>query len=412
MSLVADYDIETLFNLYGPIIGAIGSALYMSLLGEAHNQRITKVSTHESLLVKLQINTSEFLKARGYLEGLALLKTYVEKVGEETTYHYELYAPRTPNKFFANALLFGTLIKNVGEKEAMRLKMIYEINNETSSGSEISKTFGEVFNPDFNDMAYQQASNNNSDNKDRRTAKIDSEFNFDRFFEALETVSQIKREAIAKKELKEIERLAALYGIDETNAANIVSYLYDANKEKGNRIDLKELAKMLREDTNYRFLTANNNKNNKKNLVSSDSDIANKINLMESVSPKQFLSYLQNGTSPASSDLIIIEGISKKFGLTNSVINVLVAYVLEVNDNILSKAYIEKIAASLAREGITSAYDAMNYLKKIRNGKKKDKATKTTSKISIEEVEPETPEEEDENWEELLKKIGGNNDGN
>lgn len=158
MSLVADYDIETLFNLYGPIIGAVGSALYMSLLGEAHNQRITKVSTHESLLVKLQINTSEFLKARGYLEGLALLKTYVEKIGDETTYHYELYAPRTPNKFFANALLFGTLIKNVGEKEAMRLKMIYEINNETSTGDEISKTFGEVFNPDFNDEVYQRLS--------------------------------------------------------------------------------------------------------------------------------------------------------------------------------------------------------------------------------------------------------------
>ena len=170
---------------------------------------------------------------------------------------------------------------------------------------------------------------------------------------------------------------------------------------------------MLREDTNYRFLTANNKKNTKKQLISSDSDIANKINLMESVSPKQFLSYLQNGTSPASSDLIIIEGISKKFNLPNSVINVLIAYVLETNNNILTKAYAEKIAASLAREGITSAYDAMNYFKKIRNGNKK-KESKSTSKISIEEVEPvnKDDEEEDVSWEELMKQIGGNNDDN
>ena len=54
-----------------------------------------------------------------------------------------------------------------------------------------------------------------------------------------------------------------------------------------------------------------------------------------------------------------------KFKLTNGVINVLVEQTLSTNNNVLSRAYIEKVAASLVREGITTALDAMNYLRDI-----------------------------------------------
>ena len=91
----------------------------------------------------------------------------------------------------------------------------------------------------------------------------------------------------------------------------------------------------------------------------------------------------------------IINDISKKFQLPNAVINALIDYVLATNDNILARALTEKIAASLAREGVTTAIDAMNYLKKIRKrGKKKDPSN-TSSKPSsggneVEEVEEPT----------------------
>ena len=74
----------------------------------------------------------------------------------------------------------------------------------------------------------------------------------------------------------------------------------------------------------------------------------------------------------------------------------LIDYVLTVNNNILSKAYAEKIAASLAREGVTTAIDAMNYLKKIRKrGKKKEPAdssnnSSTSNGNEIEEIEEPT----------------------
>ena len=111
-SLIADYDKETIFNLYQPMIGALGCALYMTLLYEAKNQKITSVSTHEQILIKMQVTTQEFLKARGLLEAVGLLKTFIEGSEEEIkTYRYNLYAPKTPKSFFDNTLLYGMLIK-------------------------------------------------------------------------------------------------------------------------------------------------------------------------------------------------------------------------------------------------------------------------------------------------------------
>ena len=80
--------------------------------------------------------------------------------------------------------------------------------------------------------------------------------------------------------------------------------------------------------------------------------------------PASWLAVLQNGHKPADSDLKILESLSLNLGLPNPVINALVDFVLQKNDNILSKAYIEKIGAALAREGVKTSLDAMTCLPK------------------------------------------------
>ena len=135
--------------------------------------------------------------------------------------------------------------------------------------------------------------------------------------------------------------------------------------------------------------------------------------MFKSKSPKAFLGILQNGTKPALPDLRLIEDIAIKFQLNNGVINALIDYVLTSNNNVLSRALCEKIAASIAREGVQTALDTMNYLKSI-NEKGKTK-TKTTVKIKVQPkvedvvvIEPNTQEEEDDfNWEEVVKQIDG-----
>lgn len=407
-SLIADYDRETIFNLYQPLIGAIASALYFSLVYEAKNQKITSVSTHEQLLVRMQITTQEFLKARGLLEAVGLLKTYLDGAKEDIkTYTYEVFAPKTPKSFFEDTLLYGLLIKYIGEKDANRMKSIYNEDVSEAIGTEISKSFGEEFHPDFTDPVFSKAMKT-SNNRGRKTAKIDSEFNYDRFFETLASISPINKDSLTKKELKEIERLCALYGVDEISAANIVAHLYDSTQSKGNRIDFKQMSEMLQSETNYSFLSSMKRKET--NRVSSDTDLANKINLMETLSPTEYLTVLQNGASPAGSDLRLIEDLSAKFKLTPGVINALIDFVLAANNNVLSRAYSEKIAASLAREGITTVIDAMNYLKKVRKSSKKKPSPKSNIESKndiIENEETPTNEDEDVSWDELINDLKG-----
>lgn len=416
-TLVADYDRETLTNLYQPLVGYGALALYFTLWCEGDMQRVNPVSAHETLLAKMQISVGEFIKARKTLEGVGLLKTYLEDNHGAKIYTYELYAPKTPNEFFSDTLLYGLLINYIGEVDAKKLNQYYSASYKVS-GTDISSSFKEVFRPNFENIAFIKALNN-APALGRNRAKMSLEFTYEKFFSALKEVSQISDKAFSKTELKEIVRLASLNGIDEANAATIVAHYYDPNLEKGKRVDLTKVTKAFQEETNYSYLTSmrGTTSNGKKpNLVSSSGALAQKINIMESVSPKDYLTILQNGTEPALPDLKLLDYLSKKFRLNNSVLNAVIDYTLEKNNNILSKAYCEKICASIARSNIETTVDAMNYLKSISKGGSKkeykeeyipleDKPAKKTTK----ENKPDEKE-----WESLmaeLEEIGDDNDG-
>lgn len=398
-TLIADYDQRTLINLYQPIIGATAVALYNYFVAESENQKVYGPSNHESLLIHMQLSTGEFIDARKMLEAVGLVKSYRSGPEDDIKfYEYHIFAPKTPKAFFDDALLYGILIKYIGEKAAKRLNSVYRLSIKEAEGEEISATFGEVFHPDFSDPVFTKALSSEKA-QGRKVAKIDSEFNYDRFFEALESISQISQTALTKKEIKEIERLATLYGVDEINIASLVASLYDPTQEKGKRVDFKKLSETLQVEVNYAFLSKKTRKG-VVNTISGTSDLANKINLLEKYTPKDYLTVLQNGTKPAIPDLRLVDDLSKQFHLPNGVINALVDFVLHINKNVLSRPLCEKIAASLVREGISTALDAMNFLKKMNNAKKKTtKPVKENPKVTTKENDKV---EEELDWDELM----------
>ena len=407
-SLIADYDNETLTNLYQPIIGYASLAVYFTLVSEAKNQSLTSIISHYQILNRLQMAPGDFISARKKLEGVGLLKTFLEENNGSKIYHYNIFAPKTPYKFFDDTLLFGMLIKAIGDVDANRFKMIYRVNEQEEKGKDISSSFIDAYQPDFNDPSFMKALDR-SNAIGRRSGKINSEFNYDLFFNSLSEISQIKSEAFTKKDMKEIERLSTLNGVNEEEAANAVAEIYDPNAGKGKHIDFDKLAKIFQEQNNYSYLS-NRKKGRSSNKNSGSSELAGKINIMETLSPKDFLSVLQNGSQPASSDLKIVNDLSKKFNLNNSVINAIIDYVLVTNDNILSRGLCEKIGASLAREGITTTIDAMNYLKRVARRMSKTSTPvekKATETIKKEEKTKQTPL----NWDELLDDIDGDDGG-
>ena len=391
-SLVADYDRQILTNLYQPIVGYKAVSLYFTLLSEVDNQKINPIISHKVLFNRMQMNTGDFVDSRKLLEAVGLLKTFVSPLKSNQLYQYELYAPKTPKLFFDNTLLYGMLIKSIGEAEANKLKTIYSLNR-NPEGKEITASFIEVFSPDLDDPAFRKAMEGSGGKiLSRQTAKLLSGFSYELFFKCLEQISQISTSAISKKDMKEIERLATLYGVSEESAAQAVAEIYDPYSPKDKRIDFEELTKIFMDETHYHFLSKNR-ASERNGRVGGDTDLAHKINIMERLSPKDYLSVLQNGTTPALSDLRLINDLSKKFKLPNCVINALIDYVLKVNDNVLSRAFAEKVAASLARENIKTTIDAMNYLKKIKNKGKRNKPVEIVDHSSIRTEEDDEPVE-------------------
>lgn len=415
-SLLADYDRDTLTNLYQPIIGYTALALYFTLWSESVIQKVLSLSTHEQLFLRMKLAPGHFVEARKILEAVGLVKTRLEKVSGGNIYHYELLNPKTPKGFFADTLLYGMLIQVLGEGDAERIKRVYEVNDViTEEGEDISSSFNEVFHPDFEDDSFIIAANSKGNVVGRNKAKIETEFSYEKFFNHLTNISQISERAISKKEMKEVERLASLYGIDEETAAQVVADNYDSSKEKGERIDIDAINEAFISEANYSAILRKHRKKGEK--ISSSSDLARKINLFESKKPIEMLQLLQGGTKVAPSDLKIIEILSKDYGLENGVINVIIDFVLSRNNNVLSRAYCEKIAAGLNREGIVTTIDAMNYLNNVINSRKKNK--KSSSKKEIEKIETkeeiesenESSEELDESWDELFSEEKGGDDG-
>ena len=412
-SLIADYDRDTLSNLYQPMIGYEGLALYMTLWSEANNERISPLCTHEQVFLRMRIPAGAYVEARKYLEATGLLKTFVSQGQDFKIYHYELYAPKSPHGFFDDALLYGMLIKSIGETNANRLKNIYLIEPKQDYGEEITTKFAEMFHPQFNDEAFVEATDGATKVKGRNSGKIKGQFSYEQFFDFMKGISQIKDSAFNKADMKEIERLATLNGVNEEETAKLVNQLYEPDQPKGHRVDYEKLAKAMQEKTDYKYRRGRASQS-EPNLMSGVSDLARKINLMETKSPKDYLSYLQNGTKPATADLKVINDLSKNYHLPNPVINAVVDYVLYKADNVLSRPYAEKVAVSLVRENILTAVDAMNYLKKVD----KKSHNKRTNKSFIKVLETEKKDTKDGDnkdwemdWDRILDEINGGNDG-
>ena len=409
-SLLADYDRDTLTNLYQPIIGFTALALYFTLWSEADAQKVLSFSAHEQLFMRMKLAPGKFIEARKLLEAVGLVSTKLEKVSGGNIYHYTLNAPKTPKGFFEDTLLYGMLIQNLGEADANRTKSLYQIKLADEEGEDISVSFNEVFHPDFKDAAFLSAAGNKDKVIGRNKAKAFTDFSWDVFFEELGKLSQITSKSISKKEMQEVERLSTLYGVDEAVTAEMVANAYDVSKDKGERIDFDVFNEAIRNASNY---TLNRRGRKSKSQINSDTDIANKINLFEKTSPKDILRILQGGTRVASSDLRIIEMLATDYNLSNGVINVIIDFVLSMNKNVLSRAYTEKIAASFNSEGIETTLDAMNYCNSIVNNKpaRKGNSAKAEKSVATTPKKNASSKVSKEEWDALFEESEDKDDG-
>ena len=102
--------------------------------------------------------------------------------------------------------------------------------------------------------------------------------------------------------------------------------------------------------------------------------------IFENTSPYDFLRNKYHGAEPTSRDLQLLEFLAVDLELNPGVINVLIDYVLRINNNKLTRAYVETIAGQWKRMNIETADKAMKTAEKEHKKNKTKVFTKTTNK--------------------------------
>ncbi|MCR5348525.1 MAG: hypothetical protein K6E59_02840 [Bacilli bacterium] len=372
-------DVSALRDFYLPLIGADAFASYFALLGEKGMAK-----KHQSLLGRLNLTPGEFENAMRALEAVGLVRTFVQAQGGANLFVYCLSGPLSASEFQNDIMLAGTLKGKIGAEEYDALCARHQSEEPSSDLEEVTISFPEYFKPAYDPSCYL-----GNGNKKGKGGKARAKTGFDKtlFLRKIEQLG-LRKGGIASDELEQIAKIGALYSIAEQEMASFVFDAIRPNAPYGKKVDVNALSKRCAEAMPFTFYRPEKGESSN---VKSDTVLAEKIRMMDEISPAKFLEIRQGGHKPAFADLKLVERLTLQIGLPSPCVNALLDYVLETNDNALPSAYCEKLAASLVREGCRSARDAMDYLKRSR--KEKRKATpKPTDVDPVDPVIPTTPD--------------------
>mgnify|MGYP004451212819 CR=1 FL=1 len=371
-----------LVKLYQPIIGTVAVNLYFSLWSNLDVSQIISVAyTHHNLMAMMRIKLDDILEAREKLEAIGLLKTYVKK-GSVNNYIYELYSPLEPYEFFDNPILATTLESNIGKNEYNKILNFFTIPQINLKEYEnISKTFSETF--ETTNSLNVEATD------DLRRVKqvdliVDEKISLNNLLELIP--NEILNHRTVTKEIKKlIYNLAYIYDFKEDELAELIS----------NSINDKKMIdkNLLREHCRNYYTFEHNDKptliykNQPEFLRQHLSDTSKKskqIHVFETTSPYDFLTGKNKGATPEKSDLLLIENLMLDYELNPGVVNVLIDYVLRINNNKLTRNFVLKIASQWKRSNIKTASEAMNICKKEIQTKKQTNVKKIKSETKPE----------------------------
>lgn len=406
-SFLNEEDIKVLNMLYMPIIGNLSISLYLTLYNElSMNNFISSENTHYHLMNMLGININMLTCARKHLEGVGLLKTYLNE-GEINSYVYELYSPISAYEFFNHPIFNMVLFNNLGKEEYDKILNYFKMPKiNLKDYKDITMPF---------DMVYESNSLTNFEIQENITKKetlklsFELDFDFDLVVKSMpKSLFNIKCLTKSNKEL--IINLAFLYQFDPLMMADIIKMSLN---EKGcieKEVLRKNARKYYQINNSNRLPTLifKDQPGYLKNRPTDNSNRSRMIRVFENVSPYEFLKAKYKGVKPTSRDMSLLEMLLIDLKLKPAVVNVLIDYVLKTNDNKLVKSYVETIAGQWKRSDIETASEAMNLAEKEHkkiNKPKVKKETKVPVWFNKNIQKEETSEEERKELEDLLKEF-------
>ena len=391
---ITDADRKLISMLYQPIIGYTAVSLYNTLIDDLDKlELMSEELTHHHLMSTMQLKLEDIIIAREKLEGIGLIKTYVKK-GNINSYVYLIYSPITANEFFNHPVLNVVLYNNLGKKEYERLLNYYKVPRvNLKDYEEITCSF---------DNAFKTASGTILDmptdviKRESNNLEITKGIDFNLLISSIPS-SQISEKCFNKETKELINALSFTYNLSTLDMQGLVK---NALNEKGT-IDKTELRKNCRDyykfDNNGKLPTLIYNKqpDHLKKPQGDNSKWAKMVYTFENMTPYQFLKAKYKGGEPTERDMRLIESLLIDQKLNSGVVNVLIAYVLKINNEQLKKSYVETIAGQWKRLNIETVEEAMRItekehkkMKKLVEDKKKPTATTTKKQPTNEAVVP------------------------
>ncbi len=405
-TILTDNDKVNLINLYEPIIGPLPISLYLTLCSDLdRTQTISIEYNHHHLMTFLKSSLNTIKEARQALEAVGLLKTYYKEGDSVNYYIYELYSPISAYEFFNHPILNVVLYNNLGINEYNNLVKSYKIVPvKYDDYCDISTKLNETFKSSVGNFNNDDIKLSNS-NKPR----IDNLIDFDVVRESIPN-NVLSNQAFNKKSKELINNLAFIYNLDTLKVSELIRLTIDENGLINKELFIKKVRKYY-EYNNGGSLPTIVYRTQPEYLKTPEGDQSNTgkmTYIFENTSPYDFLKSKYKNNNPTPRDLKLLEYLALDLNMKPAVINVLIDYVLRINDNKLNKAYIETIAGQWTRMGISTAREAMNQAKKDYK-KKPKKDIKTSTKLPVwmdNEVKgTEISKEEKEEIESLLKEF-------
>jgi len=399
-TILTDNDRKLLINLYEPIIGSSATSLYLTLWCDLDKlELMSKDFNHHHLMTILKLSLNDIIEAKVALEAVGLIKSYYKKGENVNSYIYELYSPLSAHEFFHHPILNVVLYNNIGVNE-------YEIlTNRYKKPSFDLKDYEEItqkMNQTFKSTTLESFGNEDIQKREANKTNIESLIDFDLLIGSIPN-KILNEKALNNKTKELINSLAFIYNIDTLKMSELLRLTIDAS----GMINKSELTSQTR-----KFYEYNNNGNlptliyrtQPDHLRSPEGDLSNRgkmLYIFENTTPYDFLRSKYKGHNPTARDLKLLEYLALELSFSPAVINVLIDYVLRINDNKLTRAFIETIAGQWTRLGIKTADEAMKLAGKEHKKTHKKVASKktvpdlpswfngenTTSQMSEEEIQ-------------------------
>ncbi len=376
-TLLNDQNHRVLTMLYQPIIGTISIGLYLNLLRYVDDFS-SDVFNHLELVNTMQLKLDDIIEAREKLEALGLIKTYLQK-GDLNKYVYELYNPLNEFEFVNNPILNEALYNNLTEKEYKRIVdnlTVPKIN--LKEYEDISSSFSTVYK--FKGSFVSE--NHNIKSVSHLDLSFEPLISFNEIF-AMVPSEILNFKSICKETRNLLYKLSFVYNLDNEKMRDVI-----LNSIEDKKIDIDLLKENCRNF--YKFehsgklpkIMFSQQPTSLRKTDVEDTKKGKIIKQFESMHPFEFLALKQGTNHPAKKDLELVEYLLVELELLPGVVNVLIDYVLKINNNKLTTNFVDAIAVQWKRSQIKTVSDAIDFALKEYDSRKKRVVSKPVKKES------------------------------